>query len=58
MRNPEPEIAIYHLARRFGWTPEEIDRQDPSLIEKIVLIDGVVVSKEQQELKRATDRTR
>jgi len=49
-----PEYEDYLLCEKFGWTPEELDRQDSQVIRvflKIMELESKRIRKEQSKIK-------
>lgn len=34
-------LTYYRCARAYGWTPDEVDRQDPRVLESLLVLDDV-----------------
>lgn len=48
-----PELIEYRLAKKFGWTPQQIRELPFEYIRKILIIDDIINKKQEAEIELA-----
>mgnify|MGYP001581122612 FL=1 len=54
----DPDVILYGLCKAFNALPSQLEREDPTLIEKLAYIDYVVSSTTAAKIKAEARRAR